>query len=234
MDKQLLLEQAKQLLSIQPGLTLSETPDALELLGSYILDCSYHGVPLYDVYEIKILVPWDYPTSFPKIWETGGKVPRENNGFMHVFPDGSLCLGVTYDLISLITSNSDLSRYVCPLLDSYFYSATYYREYGVIPEYGERPHGDAGIIEAYKERYQVSDEKTLFSLLPYSAGMIRYRGHLPCPCCSGKRMRNCHGKMILSELKSDYAALLSREAKYLIEKRLRENNENKRRYRATV
>ena len=230
MDKQLILEQAKRLLSVQPGLTVSETADALELLGSYTLDCSYQGVPLYDVYEIKIVVPWDYPTSFPKIWEVGGKVPRENNGFMHVLADGSLCLGVIYDLISLITSDSELSHYVCPLLDSYLYSATYYREYGVVPEYGERPHGDAGIIEAYKERYQVSDEETLFSLLSYSAGMICYRGHLPCPCGSGKRMRNCHGQIILSALNSKYAAFLSWEAKYLIEQRRRGNNENKRRH----
>ena len=109
------------------------------------------------------------------------------------------------------------------MLDSYLYSATYYREYGVVPEYGERPHGDAGIIETYKERYQVSDEETLFSLLSYSAGMICYRGHLPCPCGSGKRMRNCHGQIILSALNSKYAAFLSWEAKYLIEQRRRGN-----------
>lgn len=53
------------------------------------------------------------------------------------------------------------------------------------------------------DRYHVSDEDILFDLLKYVTGFSNYRGHIPCPCGSGKKFRSCHGKQVLKDIRSD-------------------------------
>lgn len=203
MEKSVLLEQARQLVLLQPGLSIVESSEGITFSGTYLLNNSYNDIPLYDEYQVKIIVPWAFPNAFPSIWETGGKVPRDD-AFGHFLDNGEVCLGATCDLISCIVEEPTIPHYVCSLLESYFYSATYVIKYGVMPDFGERSHGVQGLIEAYKDRYVVSDDNLLIELLLYLTKLIPYRGHIPCLCHSGKKFRDCHGKAILADLKSEY------------------------------
>ena len=90
MEKQALLEQAKQLVLLQPGLSITDTAEGLTISGTYLLNSSYNDIPLYDEYQVKIIVPWEFPTAIPSIWEVGGKVPREST-FGHFLDNGELC-----------------------------------------------------------------------------------------------------------------------------------------------
>lgn len=203
MEKQALLEQAKQLVLLQPGLSITDTAEGLTISGTYLLNSSYNDIPLYDEYQVKIIVPWEFPTAIPSIWEVGGKVPREST-FGHFLDNGELCLGANCDLISCLIEEPTVSHYVCSLLESYFYSVSYYIEYGVMPDFGERSHGVYGLIEAYKERYGVSDDNLLIDLLFYLIKRTPYRGHIQCPCHSGRKLRQCHGPKVLQDLNSEY------------------------------
>ena len=130
-------------------------------------------------------------------------MPREST-FGHFLDNGELCLGANCDLISCLIEEPTVSHYVCSLLESYFYSASYYIEYGVMPVFGERSHGVYGLIEAYKERYGVSDDNLLIDLLFYLIKRTPYRGHIQCPCHSGRKLRQCHGPKVLQDLNSEY------------------------------
>ena len=98
---------------------------------------------------------------------------------------------------------------------SYFYAASYFKRYGVAP-YGERSHGVKGIEEAYMERYRVTDRNVLMHLLLYLTGIQRYRGHLECPCGSGKKFRDCHGGKILKDIMSPLNKVYKSDAYYVL------------------
>ena len=183
-----------------PQLSVNKTNNGYTICGPFILNHEYQGIYLYDKYEIKIEVSENYPYEIPCVWETSNNIP---NDFGHWYSDNNaLCLGAACDLFDFIDEHPSLSDYVDGLLTSYFYSATFYKKYGSVP-YGERSHNIKGIIEAYLERYQTTDEKLLLKLLKYISGIHKYRGHIPCPCGSGKKFRNCHGKQILKDIQSD-------------------------------
>ena len=83
-------------------------------------------------------------------------------------------------------------------VEPYYFSYEYFMKYGEFP-FGERPHGTLGIVQTYREVFKESDDALILKFIKYIA-TNNYRGHLPCPCGSGKRTRNCHGKMLLQIL----------------------------------
>lgn len=62
--------------------------------------------------------------------------------------------------------------------------------------FGELSHGGKGISEYYKEFFETDSELVVIELLKIIIE-DSYRGHMPCPCASGKRLRNCHGPKIV-------------------------------------
>ncbi|WP_155302948.1 SEC-C metal-binding domain-containing protein [Desulfosarcina widdelii] len=62
--------------------------------------------------------------------------------------------------------------------------------------YGEYDHGFDGIIQSYKDLFESTSDIVVLKLLRILAEG-NYRGHLPCPCDSGQRLRNCHGLILL-------------------------------------
>ena len=109
MEKQALLEQARQLVRLQPGLSITDTSERIIISGTYLLNNSYNEVPLYDEYLVEIFIPWEFPAAIPSVWEVGGKVPRDGT-FGHFLDDGALCLGATCDLISCLVDEPTVSH----------------------------------------------------------------------------------------------------------------------------
>lgn len=77
----------------------------------------------------------------------------------------------------------------------YLYTYRYYEEYGIYP-FGERSHGIMGDLEYIKELFNVKEWGQVFDIMHFIAN-FSYRGHLLCPCGSGKRLRNCHGDILM-------------------------------------
>jgi len=78
---------------------------------------------------------------------------------------------------------------VIPYLYSYSYKCTY----GYLP-FGELSHGWLGVLEYYKDLFDINDERTILRLLKTLA-QDKYKAHSRCPCGSRKRMRDCHGNL---------------------------------------
>lgn len=189
-------EQLDRIRKTQPGLSGDVSPAGFLIKGTFVLNHFANDIPLYEEYSLIIKVPFNFPVEFPEVWETGGLIPEEVD---HVYSDGHLCLAANCEIASLLDSAPSLCTFIEELVTSYLYSVTYYAKYKVYP-FGERQHGTKGLKEAYAERYRARSDDTLWCLLGYVAGLSTYRGHTPCPCHSGKRLRECHGDVILRDI----------------------------------
>jgi hypothetical protein len=115
------------------------------------------------------------------------------------------------------SEDPSLKGFVRNCLVPYLYSFSYYIRYGNLP-FGELSHGIQGIYEYYSELFLIQDKNSILKLLKILAG-DNYRGHLPCPCGSGKRLRSCHGSIVLRikglqspvDFKNEYKYLLRDE-----------------------
>lgn len=181
-----------------PTFVISKIDEGYILNGTYILNATFNEVPLYDEYYLEIFIPNDYPKSIPLIKDKGGTVPKE---LEHFLDDGSFCLGACCEIVDAINLDESIEKFLDTFLVSYLYMSSYFIRYGKLP-FTARSHGVKGIEEAYAERYNCTNRAILMKLLLYLSRKVEFRGHVPCDCGSGKRLRCCHGKKVLEDLKS--------------------------------
>lgn len=181
-----------------PDLCAKETKNGYLISGQFILNSEFSEIPLYDEYFIEMNLSYNFPDVIPTVREIAGNVPED---FEHIYENEELCLGAACDLYDFLDHHPFVVDFLNGPVTSYFYTSSFFKRYKTVP-YGERSHGIEGIIEAYLERYQLTEINQLVMLLAYVAGIYKYRGHLPCPCNSGKKFRNCHGQIVIQDLTS--------------------------------
>jgi len=76
----------------------------------------------------------------------------------------------------------------------FFYSFSYHEKYGQLP-FGDWAHGGEGLLQMYKEFFQLNDNHTVITFLKILAEN-KYRGSIPCPCHSGKKLHQCHRPLL--------------------------------------
>ena len=145
-----------------------------------------------DEYSIEIAIPEEYPDVLPKIVETGNRIP----GDFHHYQDGSLCLGAPLDVKQKFRKQPTLLGYVDNCVIPYLYSYSYKCKFGKMP-FGELSHGGIGLLEYYRELFGIKDQRRVLKLIQILTEEQHYRDHDRCPCGSGKRLRSCHGTMLL-------------------------------------
>lgn len=62
--------------------------------------------------------------------------------------------------------------------------------------FGELSHGGLGILEYYQDLFEIQDRRRVLKMIQILAE-DNYRGHTRCPCGKGKRLRDCHGQILL-------------------------------------
>ena len=147
----------------------------------------------FDVYQIYMGVPANFPLSEPVVFETGGRVPRIAD--RHVFVDGkNCCLGVWEEWL-LTPGDHSFSGFMRGPLNDYFMSQSWYEVHTEWP-FGQRSHGKLGILEAYCSLLEI--DLHLQSALSYLNLLARkqIKGHQLCPCGSGQRLRSCHSEKV--------------------------------------
>lgn len=145
-----------------------------------------------DEYKIKITLPPDYPNIPPTAEEISGRIPKE---FHTNKQDGTLCVAAALEARIKFAECPTLIGFVENLLIPYLYSFSYKEKYGNLP-YGELSHGAKGLLEYYRDFFNVSDDSYVVGLLRIISD-DNYRGHHDCPCESGKILRQCHGSQLL-------------------------------------
>ena len=142
-------------------------------------------------YGIVLLMPPHYPNSPPEMFCNDSKLPIGEID-RHIMSDGRACLGVQGDIITrwslAPTIVGFLNNFVAPFLAW----QAYYEVYHMAPPWGERSHFSQGILEFYAELFGVPNDSCIVRFMQLLARKNRPKGHEPCPCNSGTRLRNCH------------------------------------------
>lgn len=170
----------------------SEDESSITMEGDYALFAEHDGVLLAEDYRLRIVVPSDYPNAIPAVFEISNLIP---SNYEHKYENGALCLGVDGEIAASIANDDSLIRFLDCFVRDALYSAKYFYRFEKYP-FGEREHGELGILAYYAEFFSVDEAKAL-ALLECLAKK-RYRGHLPCPCGSGIKSKYCHGPEMLS------------------------------------
>lgn len=189
-QKELIQSQFSELKSVYPGLSLIEKDHGVFMIqGMLDFSATYNELTIEDIFDIEIILSSGYPQDLPEIREVGGRIPKT----FHTFNDGTLCLGALLDLKMKFSVNPTLITFIQELVIPYLYSFCYKRIYKNMP-YGELSHGGQGVLEFYCDLFNTKSESIAIDFLRILAN--KYRGHHPCPCGSGNKLRDCHGEFI--------------------------------------
>ena len=197
MSQGLILEQFDVLRSAYPELNLRREGSVWFIEGVLNFSAQYAGLPIDDNYSILVFLPDNYPDDIPIAFETTGRIPKDFHK-LHT-PNGALCLGEPIAVIRKFMKEPSLLGYINNCLIPYLYSFSQKSRYGQIP-FGELSHGSKGKVQHYLELFDLKDVHSLRGLIAVLA-KENYRGHALCPCRSGKRVRSCHGALLLELMK---------------------------------
>lgn len=146
-----------------------------------------HGAEELDRYRIEIEFPREYPDGLPIVRETGGRIPwvadRHNT-------NGIACVLLPEDRWWSFPPDKPFLDYLTVPLHNYLLGQSLVEAGGTWP-FSEHRHGLDGVIDFYKDRFSTDDAKVAVLLLKLVA-TGRFKGHWPCPCGSGKKLRRCH------------------------------------------
>lgn len=205
----------------------TETETEIILSGIYILKAKHNKIFLSKNYEIEIIINKNYPNNIPKVFI---KEKNRYKDYEHIYSDGELCLGTPSDLYGLALKN-DINEFLVKTLDSFLYTLTYYYKYNGQYPYGERSHGTLGVLSYWMDRFNLESVESTLALMKIIA-LNNYRGHYPCPCNSRKKIRNCHGPLVLKSLKDGFSPIVKTEI-LLIKKEMSYLNEYRRKINST-
>lgn len=149
-------------------------------------------------YGIVLVIPENYPKAVPQMFCNDPKLPIGNID-RHIMKDGRACLGVQAEIGMYWPPGSTivdfLDKFVAPFLAWQFYYDVFQRP----PPWGARPHGKQGILEFYGELLGIPADSSTESIEKFMELLARKNqpgGHEPCPCGSGKKLRNCHRELV--------------------------------------
>ena len=190
--KELALEEVKAAIAFdQPKLHARKDDRTIHVEGSYLVFESNvvaaPGGPI-TAFDLRMELPVHSPCFEPKVFETGGRIPREPD--RHINPDGDCCITVWEHWLATAADQS-IAGYINGPLHEYFLGQFWFEKTGRWP-FGERAHGTAGLEQAYAEVLRVANNRRqlLYHLRLLSQDWPK--GHWRCPCGSGKRLRYCH------------------------------------------
>lgn len=179
------------------------------LIGNLEFTAVFAEEQITDSYWLKIIIPERYPLAPPTVKETGGRIPRVVD--FHVFPDHTLCLGPPPEVLKKFKCDPTILGFVENLL----IPKLFWHSYNAIHPEAPLPayvHGDKG-IEKYrdetnlKEIYFIvleSDDINVVLLLLKMLIDETYKSNPKCPCPSGQKLKDCHGKLLQTLLDMPY------------------------------
>jgi len=120
--------------------------------------------------------------------ETGGRIPWIID--RHVLPDGSACVCLPADYFLRHPGPFDLLAFLDGPVCGYFIGQALVEQGEPWPQ-GEWRHGNDGLNDWYREFLDGLSPRQLRAYLETLA-VQELKGHLLCPCGSGRRLRSCH------------------------------------------
>lgn len=173
-----------------PQLHFHVVNDVVFIRGSFSV---VHEGKELDRYSIEIELPRDYPESLPIVRETGGRIPYAPDRHMNN-EDGTACVILPDERWRLWPTGSGLITYLNGPLRNFFIGQSVV-DTGAPWPFGEWGHGAKGIFEYYSTLLKTDDVDVIAGFVELLARK-KTKGHWPCPCGSGKRLRDCHRELV--------------------------------------
>lgn len=192
-----------------PSLTLDTSNSPARVTGTMWLEPELG-------FSIDLEVPDNYPRGVPKLWCNPAEIPWEVD--RHVYADGLACLCVSSEFRKHWPRGSDLTDFLLTLVRPYLIGQAYYQVHDRWPPGNERSHGAEGILEAYRELLAPVGAVTRPVIEDFVRLLARKtdpKGHEPCPCRSGKRLRHCHREFLM-KLRTTIARQHAREDSWIL------------------
>jgi hypothetical protein len=174
----------QELLDSYSDLTVTEDGERILIRGAYPI---LHNGEVLDRFQIEIRWPVT-DRDPPTLREIGGRLPWVED--RHVNPTGEACPFVPEEWLLRPPETKTLRTFLDGPVRNFFILQVL-RERGEPWPHGERSHGLRGLEEAYSEMLGMSDRAAIGRYLD-CLSRKEIKGHLDCPCGSGKRLRNCH------------------------------------------
>lgn len=227
-DKESGMQQVKELLHLYTGLRLrAEDSDKFILSGYIDVNRTSKGYTLCKKYQIEIIVPL-FSEKLPYVVDIGENIDKN---YPHRYMDGRLCLETDTCIRIRFIDGFSLPLWISEYVEPYYFSYEYYNRYGEFP-FGERGHGLEGILQTYEDLFEESDVHKIFILME-SIVHQQYRGHMLCPCGSGKKLRVCHGKTVMKYYTDERLKKIVCNDYQMIRKVLEEYDEQRRNSKQT-
>lgn len=187
------MQQVSNLLHLYDGLRIISMDEKQILLaGPVLIDRIARGYRLCKEYQIKIGIPL-CSDELPYVIDDGNHI---DSNYPHRYINGKLCLETDTAIRLRFVDGFMLDIWMSEYVETYFFSYEFYQRYGEYP-FGEREHGYEGILQTYSDVFHEMDSIKTIKIMK-SISTQDYRGHVPCPCGSGKRLRACHGPVIMN------------------------------------
>jgi hypothetical protein len=140
-------------------------------------------------YSVELQLARNHPAGLPVVREIGGRIPRHEDRHVNT-ADGTACVLLPDERWRLWPRGSPLLKYLTGPLHSFFLAQTMVEEGEPWP-FGQWAHGAKGIFQFYRELFKTPDLRAITTYLDYLT-VKKVKGHWPCPCGSGRKLRDCH------------------------------------------
>jgi ubiquitin-protein ligase len=149
----------------------------------------------YRDYRIAVVLPDNYPKNPPVMYCNDEKLPIGNID-RHIMNDGRACLGVQGEISTRWSSGSTITNFLDSFVAPFLAWQAYYEDHQKAPPWGERSHYKQGVLEFYAELLRRPVDSSIVGFMRLLARKNLPKGHEPCPCGSGERLRNCHRDLL--------------------------------------
>lgn len=180
-------QEALEFIKDYPNFDYSENENKIpELYGDLKLTDNQGNI--IDTYQIKVLCSPNYPSAFPFVYETAGRIPI--NVDWHVFSDGHCCICSIPEEAIICNNGITLESFIENQVKPYFFNQKYREMNGFF--LNERSHGQRGNIEFFEDLFRTKDFQKIIQYLLFIKSNEEPDRVSKCFCGSGLKYRNCH------------------------------------------
>lgn len=212
-DANLLRELEHQIGDEFPELKKVEEGLLIKFVGVFPL---FEEGRVYDRYHIEVELSSKSPTALPIIREVGGRIPLLSD--RHINPtDGTACIVLPDAYWFQNPLGMNLIDFLKGPVRKFFASQSLI-DLGESNPWsdGEWRHGEYGIKDFYSGILNTGDLEVIYQYLRVLKAKA-IKGHWPCPCGSGKKIKECHWTFI-EELRLKIPAKIAADSEARIRK----------------
>lgn len=174
-----------------PSLRLVESGSKRVVKGAFNVE---HAEQFLGGFQIEILLDHRDELGLPTVREVGGSIPRLPD--KHISDKlGTACLYLPEELVVRVTEPYGVVSFLDGPVRNFFLGQVGV-ELGTPFPLGEWAHGADGARQMLTQLLGIDNVNVCVGFLTMFSGKVIKR-HWPCPCGSGRKIRDCHDGLVL-------------------------------------